>query len=147
MESNMGHQDKGHYALKHPDQKIIPNIAKEIQDRQENGILTCPVAHRIAKTLAISPSQVGIQTDLLELRIAKCQLGLFGYGRGVKKIDPNYQLPKGLQSAMEEKIENGKIPCYQCWKLATEFKISRRDMGSACEVLKVKIKPCQLGAF
>lgn len=80
----MGHQDRGHYAKKRPDQSQNPEIAGKISASAREGMIDCASAHRIAKIIGCPPSVIGVQTDLLELRIARCQMGLFGYGPGKK---------------------------------------------------------------
>lgn len=143
----MGHQDRGHYAKKHPDHKINPEIADKINASALDGMIHCASAHRIAKTIGCSVSEIGVQADLLELRIARCQMGLFGYGPGKKNFNPDVQVSESLKNDILNSQKQGRIPCRKCWDMAKTHKISRRDMGSACEKLEIRIKPCQLGAF
>ena len=35
----------------------------------------------------------------------------------------------------------------KAWEIAKRFEISKMKVSSVCEQLKIKIKPCQLGAF
>jgi len=62
----MGHQDKGHFAAKHEDKQINKTIAEKIRALSDNNCLSCASAHRAGKALNISPSEIGVQTDLLE---------------------------------------------------------------------------------
>ncbi len=41
----------------------------------------------------------------------------------------------------------GKIPCAAAFRLAEELGISRKEMGSLLNDLKIKIIQCQLGCF
>ncbi len=41
----------------------------------------------------------------------------------------------------------GKIPCAAAFRLAEELGISREEMGSLLNDLKIKIIQCQLGCF
>lgn len=143
----MAHQDKGHYAAKHKGRQIDESIAKRIGDLSEGNCITCALAHKVAKELNLSPSQIGVQTDLLEYRIAECQLGLFGYKGGQKRIDPTIQIPPELDTLLNSQCTDGRISCLECWDIANRLKIKRLDMGSACEKKNIRIKPCQLGAF
>ncbi len=143
----MGHQDKGQFAAKHKGRNIIGDIANKIKSMADNGNITCSAAHQISKSLNQPPSEIGIQIDLLELRIIECQLGLFGYSNGKKKIDPNIEIPSELDSRLETSARNGKISCVSCWDIASNLKIKRLDLGSACEKKNIRIKPCQLGSF
>jgi hypothetical protein len=143
----MTHEDKGHYARKHQGKKIDDSISKKILTLAEDNNLTCAAAHRIAKDLDIQPSDIGIQIDLMEFRITKCQLGLFGYSPEPKKINPDIEISKNLAAALDKTIVDNKISCKLCWDIADSLKIKRLDLGSACEKKDFRIKPCQLGAF
>ena len=144
---NMTHEHQGHYAQKHPDRNIAPRIAEKIKSLADEGRLTCAMAHRAAEESGVAPSEIGIQADLLELRISQCQMGLFGYGKGKKKIDPAIEVDQILWERLEKENQDGRISCARCWEIAREFKMKKLDIGSACEKLGLRVKPCQLGAF
>lgn len=139
--------EKDSYADKHTGQDLVPAIADKLKALAVDGSLTCASAHRAAKELGVSPTDIGIQADLLELRIAQCQLGLFGSASGQKNLDPAIDVPQDLWTEIESKSDDGRLSCRVCWEMAASFKMKRLDMGSACEKLGVRIKPCQLGAF
>ena len=40
-----------------------------------------------------------------------------------------------------------RLSCLSAWEIAEETGSTRMAISSACEKLKIKIKPCQLGAF
>jgi hypothetical protein len=143
----MAHQDKGNYAGKHPEKKSDPTIVKKLEKLRDKNLLTCAAAHRAAADLQKSPKAVGIQADLMELRIIECQLGLFGYSPEPKRIDPAIEISDDLWAAIEDKSTDGCLSCKESWDLAKAVRISRLDMGSACEKINIRIKPCQLGAF
>ena len=145
----MGHEDKGHYAAKHKDKPINETIAKKIRSLAKDDCLTCASAHQAGKSLNVSPSEIGIQTDLLEYRIEACQLGLFGYndGDGGKKIDPDIKITPQLSEQLDMANNDGRISCLDCWDIAKNLNVKRLDIGSACEKKNIRIKPCQLGAF
>ncbi|MCF8091203.1 MAG: hypothetical protein K9K21_04855 [Desulfotignum sp.] len=143
----MAHQDKGHYAGKHPDRKIDPVIAEKLNTLIKQNRLSCAAAHKAAADLKVSPEQIGIQADLMEVRIVKCQLGLFGYEPEPKRIDPGIDISDDLWAHIENKSVDGRLSCKTCWNIAQKFAVSRLEMGSACEKINIRIKPCQLGAF
>ncbi len=145
--TNMAHEDKGHYADKHPDHKTDPVIAAKLQEITKENQLNCAAAHKAAAELGVVPKEIGIQADLMELRIVKCQLGLFGYEPEQKRIDPGIDVSEDLWAKIENQSIDGRISCRESWNIAKEFKISRLDMGSACEKIGIRVKPCQLGAF
>ena len=143
----MGHQDRGHYARKHSGETLDPKLSKTIKAEASDGLLSCASAHKAAKALGCTPGQIGIQTDLLELRISQCQLGLFGYSPDKKNLDPDIEIPANLNDAILDTQDEGRISCRQCWDMAKACKISRLEVGSACDKKEIRIKPCQLGAF
>ena len=143
----MTHEDKGHYANKHQGKNIDETISKRIESLADNGSVSCAAAHRIAKDLGISPSDIGVQIDLMEYRISKCQMGLFGYSPEKKRIDPEIEISKNLQGQLDKENTQEPISCSKCWEIAGRLKIKKLDIGSACEKKDIRIKPCQLGAF
>ncbi len=144
----MAHEDAGHYAGKHPRQTVIdPTLSTAIKEKATNGRISCAAAHGIAQQQVVSPARVGQQIDLLELRIDKCQMGLFGYDPETKIVQPSKSIAAALESTLQPLLVDNKISCADCWKIADQLNISRLDVASACEGLKIKISPCQLGAF
>jgi hypothetical protein len=144
----MGHQDKGHFAAKHPaGTQINPEIGAAIDQVAQDGAVTCAAAHKIAQKFAVAPAEVGMTIDLMEYRLTRCQLGLFGYARPSSKVAPAATIAPQLATAIQNGIENQRIACLACWKIAARLDISRIEAAQTCEALKIKIGPCQLGAF
>ena len=99
----MAHEDAGHYGAKHPGGKIDQANAEAIAAKDKDGRITCAAAHAIAKKLAVSPQAVGMNIDLLEKRIRRCQMGLFGYDRKTtKKVKPAGMVTQKLEAAIGE---------------------------------------------
>ncbi len=146
----MAHSDAGRYAAKHgeggkPDEKI----ADAVRAKLTAGELACADAERICGELGVTMAEVGRTADLLEIRIGRCQLGLFGYDavpRG-RIVQPAKAVEPGLESAIRGRLSNDRLPCAVAWGIAADRKIPRMNVSSACETLKIKVKPCQLGAF
>ncbi len=146
----MTHADRGRYAAKHgtgqgPDERI----AAAVRPKARDGRLGCADAERIGAELDVPMAEVGRTLDLLEIRIDRCQLGLFGYpsgekGKGVRPAD---QVTAELEAAIRGRLAAGRLPCTAAWEIAGTQKISRMAVSAACEALKIKVKPCQLGAF
>ena len=144
----MTHEDAGHYAAKHPPgTKPDQAIAEAVRARSQDGLVTCTDAHRIARDLHVSPAEVGATIDLLEKRIAKCLLGLFGYSPQRKILQPADSVAPELADALNRLAVDGRIACKDCWDTATVFGMPRMAVAAACECLGLKIRPCQLGAF
>ncbi len=145
----MSHHDAQHYAAKHePDTSVNPAIAAEVQHVVEHGKITCVQAHQIAAKLEVSPVDVGKTCDLLEIRIAKCQLGLFA-----KRETPDSRVRlEDLPAAVLASLENLRdtdtsLSCRNAWELADQQTVLKGVVGAACDALEIKIVECQLGTF
>jgi hypothetical protein len=146
----MTHADKGRYSAKHaPGGKPDEKIAATIRGKVEDGKIACADAERIGSELGAALAQVGRTIDLLEIRISRCQLGLFGYANNDKgkSVRPEELVPENLKEVIRSRLADGRLPCTDAWEIAAEMNIPRMKVSSACETLKIKIKPCQLGAF
>jgi len=144
----MVHQDAGHYADKHPDGKIDKKIAGAIGLKERLGRITCVAAHVIAKKLGCAPEKVGMNIDLLEKRIRRCQLGLFGYDRKKTKwVKPAAMVTEKLETAIRGAMDGDRLTCQAAWDLAKKMNLTKLEVSSACEALGIKISDCQLGAF
>jgi len=143
----MTHEDAGHYANKRRGAKLNRTIAERIKEITKDNKISCAEAHNIAGNLNISPADVGTTIDLLEIRITQCQLGLFGHGK--EKNIP--QLPEKMnpdvESAIRSSLVNGRLACIAAWEISKRFNISKPVIAAVCESIKIKISPCQLGAF
>jgi len=143
----MTHEDAGNYAGKRPGAQLNEMIAASIKEKISENTISCAEAHSIAVELNADPADVGIAIDLLEVRIIKCLLGLFGYGKEKNipalsdKINPEIEL------AIQSSIVNGRLACFTAWEIAKRFNVSKAMVSATCEVMKIKISPCQLGAF
>jgi hypothetical protein len=130
-----------------PDTKPNGSIRDLILKREQNGELPCAVAFEIAKDIGISPSEVGKNVDLLNLRLVKCQLGLFGYQPKKKIVKSLPTVAQELKEAIREELVEEKLSCAKAWHIASRLKIPKMKISGACEAMGIKIKPCQLGAF
>jgi hypothetical protein len=144
----MAHKDEGNYKSKHPaDVKLNEKIVGEVKKKAIDEKITCADAENIAGALSVTIQEVGVNIDLMEIRISKCQLGLFGYSEGKIVVKPAATVSGELESAIRNALISGRLPCAAAWNIAETFGIPRMDVSSACEALKIKVKPCQLGAF
>lgn len=143
----MTHEDAGHYAEKHKGVPLNEDIAAKVREKASGDSLSCGAAHVIANELNVSPAEVGVTMDLLEIRIEKCQLGLFGYGEKKRIVTPAEQVDPALEKAIKGKLVNGRLPCRAAWDLAEGFAMKKLDLANACEKLGLKINACQIGSF
>ena len=136
------------FAEKHESNaRINEEIKNQIIRRAQTNELSCAVAHKIAADLNVSPAEVGKTADLLEMMLVKCQLGLFGYTPEKKIVRPEAAENPDLTSAIQDARVGGNLSCENAWEIARRFDVSKMKVSSVCEQLKIKIKPCQLGAF
>jgi len=127
-----------------PDKQISDEILKHIKD--ERG-LPCAAVFEIAKTRNISPGEVGKNLDLMNFKLIKCQLGLFGYQPERRIIKPDDNVAEDIKDAILAGVLNERLPCKSVWEIADKFHVSKMTVSGACEAMNIRIKPCQLGAF
>lgn len=135
------------FTHKHAGKSPDPKIAAEVSAKSINGELPCALAFDIAARLDILPAEVGETSDLLNLKITKCQIGLFGYPSGKKVVDGKKEPDTPLRDALMAAQTNQRITCEIAWKIAADLKVGKIAVGNACEALGIKIKACQLGTF
>ena len=144
----MTHGDKGNYKAKHSSgSKLDQKIAQALEKRTADGRITCADASDIADELGATMKEVGLAIDLMEIEISKCQLGLFGYSPQKMVVKPAETVQAGLEKAIRGALVDDRLPCASAWSIAKTSGIPKMAVSSACEALKIKVKPCQLGAF
>lgn len=144
----MTHQDAGHYRAKHPaGSSPDPAIAGALSERGSDGQITCAAAFRIAEDLGVAASAVGETADLLEYRIIRCQLGLFGFTPDKKIVGPADTVSDAVRNHLEAAAGAGHLDCASSWEIAKELGLEKMAVSAACERLGIRITECQLGAF
>jgi len=144
----MSHEDAGHYAAKHPPGTVrSPKITAALQQAAEDAQLSCVAAHHVAEDLGVSPAEIGVAADLLEYRIVRCQLGLFGYTPEKRIVKPAAEVSDELRDHLTRTSVEGRIDCAVCWDIARMLGVAKLEVSSACESLGLKVRHCQLGAF
>jgi hypothetical protein len=144
----MTHEDAGHYKRKHPpDREPKPELVQAVKQKASKGEISCAAAHRIAEDTKTPPLEVGFTVDYLELRLTKCQLGLYGYRPHKRVVEPAETVSDDLRNAIRESLVNGRLSCRAAWEIARNRGLSKMEISSACEAIKTKIFSCQLGAF
>jgi hypothetical protein len=145
------HINQGDYRGKHTkDAKLDERIADEIRKVAKEKTITCAVGSRIAQNLDVSMEEVGVNADLLEIKVQQCQLGLFGYGSTKGKhriIEPPESVPAELEKAIRDALEKGKLPCLAAWHIADAHRLTKKAVCAAADKLGIKSTRCQLGVF
>ena len=54
---------------------------------------------------------------------------------------------KKLEDTILAKVEDGKIPCAMCFKIADDLGIPKKELTKVLNEMKIKISQCQLGCF
>jgi penicillin V acylase-like amidase (Ntn superfamily) len=136
------------FADKHEaDTRINGSIKEQIIRRTKNNEMACATAFKIAEGLNVPAAEVGKTADLLELKLVKCQLGLFGYTPEKKIVKPKAARDPKMQNAIEDSLVEGALSCARAWEIARNFDVPKMTVSAVCEQLEIKIRPCQLGAF
>jgi len=145
MSRKKGESFAGKHAGK--DVKIDERVSAALLAKAANGEISCANAADVAKKLNTEMDVVGVNIDLVELHISKCQLGLFGYGPEKRIVKAAVLVAPELERAIRIALVHDCLPCIAAWGIADARQLPRMDVASACEKLGIKIKPCQIGAF
>jgi hypothetical protein len=146
----MGKKAGSSLAAKHSQESpegVDPVIRAKLQEEAPDFKLACAAAFQLASTTQRPPAEIGKAADLLEIRLVKCQLGLFGYEPEKKIVQPATTVDRALEEAIRAALQKGRLPCREAWKLAERFQVPKMRVSAACEALGFKVSPCQLGAF
>lgn len=139
---------KGHFSEKHGESRNIdPLIGNALKKEAEDGQIPCAVAFKIALETGKDASEIGVAADLLELRLCKCQLGLFGYSPQKCIVKAADEVSGNLREKIQASLSDNRLPCSVAWDIARAFALRKMEVSSACEKLGIKISHCQLGAF
>ena len=141
----MSHTD---FSNKHDaDATPDPLIKAEIENRAANNQIACAVAFAIAEKLGVEAREVGKAVDLMNVRLSKCQLGLFGYKPRKKIVEAAKAPDTDVLEDLREALIDERLPCERAWKIARRRGLRKMAISAICESEGIKIKPCQLGAF
>ena len=137
-----------HFAQKHPsDSETDARITEALRQCVSDGEIPCAVAFKVASELDVAPELVGKTADLLELRLRKCQMGLFGYEPNKRIVKPAETVSAELETCIGRELTDNRLSCKKAWEIAENLSLGKMAVSSACEHLGIKINACQLGAF
>lgn len=111
--------------------------------------LPCVVAFHAAEELGITAREVGAVANNADVRVSRCQLGLFGFEEfGEKRFTGCVAvIPSELREALTERSTSKTIPCPTAWQIADDLAIPRILVGVAANKMGIRITHCQLGCF
>lgn len=130
---------------------MLERIIEALLARAVGGQVSCAAAHEVAAQLGLSPLEVGKALNRTDLRLYRCQLGLFGYGpkpEGKHKIVLKAsRVPQEIEAAIAARSKDGCIPCEAAWEVAAQFEYPRLGLANILETIGLKVRKCQLGCF
>jgi len=62
-------------------------------------------------------------------------------------VKPAASVTPELERAILAGLVNDRLPCKTAWDTAKELGIHKMKVSAACDAMRIKIRPCQLGAF
>jgi hydrogenase maturation protease len=125
-----------------------PDLAAAVRERAKEGRLPCADAFALARRWHLAPRQVADFAAGLGLRVGWCSLGLFAGSKKEARPRPEARtVPPALRQAIEEGLEEGRLPCARAWAIAKRLGLERLEVGRAAEALGIRISRCQLGCF
>jgi hypothetical protein len=122
-------------------------IRKIVTKHSTKGELPCKQAFAAGQALDTTPAVIGRYADEMGLKLVACQLGLFGYWPEKKIVKPADPVNSDLASEIKIHLADGRLSCKDAFDIADRMGLKKMDVSSACEALKISIRPCQLGAF
>jgi hypothetical protein len=144
----MSAKKKSPYSEKHrPNSRPDPIIEKEIEKRCQKQVISCARAFKIAEQLNVKPIEVGRTADLMNIKVVKCQLGLFGHQPENKIVKAEETSNQALLDAVTGSSENNRLTCEKAWQIADQLNISKLKVSNVSQADGIRIKNCQLGAF
>lgn len=132
---------------KHPGEEPDSMIKEKIMGLAKEGKIPCAVAFEAAGDLGENPEKIGKTIDLLDYRLTRCQLGLFGYAPEKKIVKPVQEENRAVKEAIHGRQKDGRLSCRHAWDIAEDLQVRKMTVSGHCEGMGIKIKPCQLGAF
>lgn len=136
------------FSRKHPTGKTLNEaLTRAVKTRATEGEIPCAVAFEIAAESNTPPGEVGFTMDALNVKVVKCQLGLYGYKPNKKVVRAAETVSAELEKAIRNSINNSRLSCAAAWRLAETLNLRKMQIAEACEALGIKISDCQLGGF
>jgi hypothetical protein len=113
------------------------------------GRLPCALAFRAAADIGVAPVEVREAADAADIRVSRCQLGLFGFEEfGEKRLDHcATEVPDDLRDALSSAATSDAVSCAVAWRLADSLGVPRVLVGSAANAMGIRVVQCQLGCF
>jgi hypothetical protein len=127
----------------------METIESAVLSTLRDGRLPCSFAFGLADKHGWTLAQIGVEVDKLDVRISRCQLGLFGYDSFRQKglVQPLAEVPGDVTVSLHAAAIDSQIVCVALWRIAEDHGLPRLAIACAAETLKLRVTPCQLGCF
>jgi len=114
-----------------------------------DGRLPCAFAFHLADKHGWTADEIGAEATRLDVRISRCQLGLFGYDSFRQKgfVQQMAEVPGDVTVSLRAAAADTQIACAALWRIAEEHGLPRIAIACAAETLGLHVSPCQLGCF
>jgi len=127
----------------------MERLLEAVREAATDGRLPCAHAAALAHRFSVSIATVGRVANEAELRIVRCQLGLFGFDEfETKSLIPRLpSVAPWLVAEIRTRLDADGLPCEAAWPLADAAGLPRIALSAAADALGVRIVRCQLGCF
>jgi len=127
----------------------MTTIESTVLSALRDGRLPCAFAFRLADKHGWTAAEIGAEATRLDVRISRCQLGLFGYDRFRQKgfVQQLAEVPGDVTVSLRAAAVDTEIACAALWRIAEEHGLPRIAIACATETLGLRVSPCQLGCF
>ena len=127
----------------------MTTIESEVLLTLRDGRLPCAFAFHLADKHGWTADEIGAEATRLDVRISRCQLGLFGYDSFRQKgfVQQLAEVPGDVTVSLRAAAADTQIACAALWRIAEEHGLPRIAIACATETLGLRVSPCQLGCF
>lgn len=128
-------------------QETLRRLEAAVTTSLREGYLPCPVAWRIAKDFNIPRIAVGAVMDKRGVRVTDCQIGFFRVDKTPYPGDAPQQPSPELAAGLRELDASDHLTCSAVFELARQVKTTPLKVAETANILRLKIRSCQLGCF
>ena len=125
----------------------LARLESQVKDNIKDGYLSCPIAWGLAAKLNVPRIAVGALADKFGTRITECQLGCFKVDKTPFDNSPAGNFSAGLIQQLKELGETGQLTCARANELARQNNLDPLVLAGQINVMRLKIRECQLGCF
>ena len=127
--------------------ETLTRLEAKVTGALKEHCLPRPAGRKIADDMAVPRVAAGAIPDKPGIRVTNCQLGFFEVDKkpyqGAAPDAPSPEITAGLRE-----LDAGQgLTCAAVFGLARRLKTAPKKVSEAANILKLKIRSCQLGCF